>query len=157
MKRTGLLLGLCLAILLAVPQVVCAFQTHYFNCNVCHKPEFTTSQLGSGNVCLSCHEYNAGGSASLNNVSRGTVPPTGLNSTTDGLFIETLLLNLFFAGALKAIHPSAELFTATAALMPLELLSEVRASFGRLPPELGARANSLIATLICLNQGTAQP
>lgn len=62
-----------------------------------------------------------------------------------------------FAGALKASHPSAELFTATAALMPLELLSEVRASFGRLPPELGARANSLIATLICLNQGTTQP
>ena len=62
-----------------------------------------------------------------------------------------------FAGALKASHPSAELLTATAALMPLELLSEVHTAFGCLPPELGARANSLIATLICLNQGKAQP
>jgi len=62
-----------------------------------------------------------------------------------------------FAGAQKASHPNADLFAAATALMPFELLVDVRAALGRMPAELGARASLLTDILISLNQGTAQP
>lgn len=82
MKRSSILFGLCLAILLAVPASVFAALpgVHFFDCKLCHLSGYTATQMSGQHICLQCHDNMSSDTALSPN------PPVTIDGHTEGRF-----------------------------------------------------------------------
>jgi predicted CxxxxCH...CXXCH cytochrome family protein len=79
MKRYGILAGLWLAVVMAIPVTAQAatYSQHYFNCKNCHKAGFAVTAMSGNNICLQCHDEFSG------DVTLSANPPAVLDGKTD--------------------------------------------------------------------------
>ncbi|MCM2264302.1 MAG: CxxxxCH/CxxCH domain-containing protein [Desulfuromonadales bacterium] len=94
MKPRAMFTAVVLTALLALPQLAGAAAVHTFDCKNCHIPTLSVTDLGGGNVCLTCH------SAELNTLlNDGTTGAT--NSAFGGLDSSNAMGNNSFVVADK--------------------------------------------------------
>ena len=73
MKPRAMFTAVVLLTMLALPQLAGAVKVHTFDCKNCHISSLSVTQLGSGNVCLTCHD--------------GSTPSMGLNDGRTGTLV----------------------------------------------------------------------